>query len=150
VAEAMLPFHSEVFGSPSSPHGAGATARRATEEARAQVAALVGAEPDEILFTSSATEANNLAIKGVATAAGQNRRGIAAAATEHISILHPLRTLERHGFGVTLLPVDRDGFVEPGRLEELLTDRTLLVSVAHASGEIGTIQPLAEIRRVTR
>src|SRR5262249_53699243 len=110
--------------------------------------ALLASDPGEIVFTSSATEANNLALKGVALAATGRRRGILAAATEHISVLHPLRTLERWGFPVSLLSVDRDGLLDLNRLEAAVGDDTLLVSVAHASAEIGTLQPVEAIGRI--
>ncbi|MFQ5878347.1 MAG: cysteine desulfurase family protein [Acidobacteriota bacterium] len=150
VLEAMLPFLGERFGNPSSPHALGADARRGIEDARAAVAALLRASPEEILFTSSATEANNLAVKGLALARGIGRGHLVAAATEHISVLHPLRTLERWGYGLTLLPVDRSGRIDPDDLRRALRPTTILVSVAHASAEIGTLQPLAEICRVAR
>ncbi len=147
VLRAMLPYLGERFGNASSPHGRGAAAREAVEEARASVAALLGAAPEEIVFTGSASEANNLALKGLALARTIRDGHIVASATEHISVLHPLRTLERNGFRVTLLRVDRHGTVHPDELEKALTPDTLLASVAHASGEIGTVQPLAEICR---
>jgi cysteine desulfurase len=147
VHEAMRPWLAGRFGHPSSLHARGAAARAAVEEAREPVAGLLGAAPSEILFTASATEANNLAVKGVA-AAGGARPHLVAAATEHLSVLHPLRTLERQGCDITLLPVDRLGRIDPDRLEAELTPRTVLVSVAHASAEIGTLQPVAEVCRV--
>jgi cysteine desulfurase len=148
VLQAMLPYLGERFGNASSPHGRGAAAREAIEEARASVAALLGADPEEIVFTGSGSEANNLALKGLALARGARDGHLVASATEHISVLHPLRTLERSGFRVTLLPVDRHGVLDPDDLAKALTPDTLLASVAHASGEIGTVQPLPEICRV--
>jgi cysteine desulfurase len=148
VLESMLPFLGERFGNPSSPTGRGAAAREAIEEARAAVACLVRAAPEEIVFTGSASEANNLAVKGAALAAGTRGGHLVAAATEHISVLHPLRTLQRQGFEVTLLPVDRHGLLDPGRLAEALRPGTILATVAHACGEIGTVQPLEEICHV--
>ncbi len=145
---AMLPFLAERFGNASSPHLRGLRSRQVVEEARAAVASLVRARPEEIVFTGSATEANNLALKGIAHRAGDRRRRIVASATEHISILHPLRTLQKEGFHVTLLPVDRHGFVDLDDLRRSIDSDTLLVTVAHASGEIGTIQPLVEICRI--
>jgi cysteine desulfurase len=149
ILQAMLPFLGESFGNPSSPHARGAAAREAVERARDSVGSLLNASGEEIIFTASASEANNLALKGVAMAAGDRRRHLIAAATEHLSVLHPLRTLERQGHPVTLLPVDRNGVVDPGDLRAALRPDTLLVSLAHASGEIGTLQDLAEIGRVT-
>jgi len=148
VLEAMLPHLGARFGNPSSMHAGGLAAREAVELARRSVGALLGVPADEIVFTSSASESNNLALKGVALSGGTKRRSILAAATEHISILHPLRTLERQGFRVRLLPVDPQGLLDPDDLRRALADDTLLVSVAHASAEIGTVQPLAELCRV--
>lgn len=148
VFQAMLPYLGERSGNPVSPHERGRRARQAVDEARVSVAALVRCEPDEIVFTGSATEANNLALKGVALASGRPRGGIIAAATEHISVVHPLRTLERWGYGVTLLPVDHHGLIDPSLLRRRLSSDTLLVSIAHASAEIGTVQALEEICRL--
>jgi len=148
VREAMGPFLSDHFGSPSAPHRRGLEARRVVEAARASVARLVDAAPDEILFTASATEANNLAVKGVALAAGRGR--ILALATEHISVLHPLRSLERRGMEVSLVPVDPDGVVDLNRLRCELSGGAILMSVAHASAEIGTLQPLLDLCRLAQ
>lgn len=145
VLEAMLPCLGARFGNASSLNTCGREAREALEQARASVATLLAASPDEMLFTSSATESNNLALKGLALASGPKRGHLVAAGTEHLSVLHPLRTLERQGFSVTLLPVDRHGLVDPGDLARALRDDTILVSVAHASGEIGTVQPLVDL-----
>jgi cysteine desulfurase len=150
VLMAMLPWLGARFANPSSPHRRGAEGRAAVEQARAEVAALVGAADDEIVFTGSASEANNLAVKGIALARGTSPGHLVAAATEHISILHPLRSLERSGFRVTRLPVDGHGRVDPDDLRRALRPDTLLVSVAHASGEIGTIQDLPALCRVAR
>lgn len=151
VLEAMLPFFGARFGVASSLHARGPESRQAIETARASVAGLLAAPADELLFTSSATESNNLALKGIAAAASRRGSGhLIALQTDHIATLHPLRTLERQGFRVTLLPVDRCGLVDPGDLARSLRDDTILVSVGHASGEIGTIQPLAELCRVAR
>ena len=146
--EAMQPYLAAGFGVPSSPHARGAMAREALETARRAVAALLSADAAEIVFTGSATEANNLALKGIVRASGRGPRHVAAASTEHLSVLHPLRTLEKEGASVTLLPVDRDGFVDPDDLRRALRPETMLVSVAHASAEIGTLQPIAELCRV--
>jgi cysteine desulfurase len=148
--EAMLPFLGARFGNPSSLHRGGVEAREAVETARGSVAALLRVPAGELVFTSSATESNNLALKGIALAAGAKRRTLLAAATEHISVLHPLRTLEHRGFRVRRLPVDRHGLLDPDDLRRALTDDTLLVCVAHASAEIGTVQPLDELCRVAR
>jgi len=147
VFEAMLPWMGDRFGNASSPHARGAAARDAVERARAEVAALVHAAPEEIVFTGSASEANNLALKGVARARREGAGRLLAASTEHISVLHPLRTLEREGFSVALLPVDPAGLLDADDLARFLARDTLLLSVAHASGEIGTLQPLGAICR---
>ena len=145
VREAMLPYLGDRFGNPSSPNLPGRLARRVVDQARERVAALLGAHFEEILFTGSASEANNLALKGIAGAARRAGGHLVAASTEHASILHPLRTLSRQGFRTTLLPVDEVGMLRADRLEEALDDGPLLVSIAHASPEIGTVQPLKEI-----
>jgi cysteine desulfurase len=149
VREAMWPFLDDRFGSPSAIHRRGREARAAIETARAAVAALVDCPGEEIVFTASATEANNLAVKGTALASPGGGR-ILAAATEHISILHPLRTLARTGFEVVLLPVDKQGRLEPATLQREARRGDLLVTVAQASAEIGTLQPIAELVRIAR
>lgn len=149
VRRAMLPFLGEGFGSASSLSARGERARRAIEESRAAIADLLRAGAEEIIFTGSASEANNLALKGIAQACGDKRRGhLIAPATEHISILHPLKTLARQGFRVTLLPVDRHGTIDPDDLRKALASDTILVSLAHASPEIGTVQALGALCRV--
>jgi cysteine desulfurase len=150
VLEAMLPYFGARFGVASSLHARGAEARLAIDAARASVAALLAAHADEILFTSSATESNNLALKGIAAASGRPGGHLIALQTDHIATLHPLRTLERQGFRVTLLPVDRRGLADPDDLARALRDDTILLSLGHASAEIGTIQPLLELCRVAR
>lgn len=148
VREAMLPFLEERFDNPSGFHRRGQVAYDALQKARREVADLLRVEPEEIIFTGSATEANNLALKGLALAASGRRRAVVAAATEHISILHPLRTLAREGFPVHLVPVDRHGRFDPDDLRRTVGPDTLLVTVAHASAEIGTLQPLESIARI--
>lgn len=149
VREAMRPFLEERFGSPSASHRSGREAREAVETARNAVAALVGCPPEEIVFTASATEANNLALKGSASAAPRGGR-VLACSTEHISVLHPLRALARTGIEVVLLPVDARGRLDPALLERELRHGALLVTVAHASAEIGTLQPIADHDRIAR
>jgi len=148
VLQAMLPSLAARCGNASSLHARGLQARETVEEARAAVAALIRAAPEEVLFTASTTESNNLALKGVALASGRTRGHLVAAATEHISILHPLRSLERLGFSVTLAPVDGHGLLDPDVLKDALRDDTILVCVAHASGEIGTVQAIGDLARV--
>jgi len=148
VVEAMLPYFSERYGNPSSLYALAREAKGAVEEARGQVASAIGAEPEEIFFTSGGTESDNWAIKGVA--AGLRKRGdhIITSSIEHSAVIHPCRELEKEGFQVTYLPVDEFGRVDPGAVEDAITDATILISVMAANNEIGTIQPVAEIGRI--
>ncbi|NPV60067.1 MAG: cysteine desulfurase [Actinobacteria bacterium] len=146
--EAMLPFLGERFGNPSSLHSRGDAAREAVEEAREKVAALLGAEPEEIVFTSSGTEANNMAVKGIAAGSRRKGRHIVLSSIEHFSVLHAARSLEKQGYELTLVPVDANGAIDLGELEAAIGDYTVLVSVMAANGEIGTIQPIAEASRI--
>jgi len=148
VLEAMLPFFTEHYGNPSSGHELGNASRKAMEEARASVARLINAEPREIIFTASATEANNLAIKGLLAANRGKGNQIISSVVEHFSVLNQLKTLEKDGFKVTLLPVDKYGLVNPDQLAESITDQSVLVSIQAANPEIGTIQPLADLVKV--
>jgi len=150
VREAMLPFLAEHHGNPSSGHWAGAPAAQAVADAREQVAALLGCSPREVVFTSGGTEANNTALKGVVEAAGAERPHIVTTAVEHPAIVEPCRYLERHGADVTVVGVDATGLVDPDDIAAALRSETVLVSVMHANNEVGTIQPIAEIARVTR
>jgi cysteine desulfurase len=156
VLEAMLPYFTEHFGNPhSESHAHGRTAAAAVEEARREVALLIGADPREITFTSGATEANNLALKGAAHFARAHPRGaprdhIVTLATEHKCVLESCRRLEREGCRVTILPVAANGLVALAALEAVLTPRTLLVSIMAAHNEIGVIQPLAAIGALCR
>lgn len=150
VVKAMTTYLSEEFANPSGPHTPGLRAKEAAEEARAHVAALVGAEPGEIIFTSSGSEANNLAVKGVSAAAGRKGRHIVVSAVEHFSVLQAAKRLETEGWEVTYVPVDEYGTVDPEAVRAALRDDTVLVSVMHANGEVGTIQPLAEIAAVVK
>jgi cysteine desulfurase len=150
VVEAMLPYMAERFGNPSSLHSAGDPARDALETARGQVAALIGAAPAEIVFTSGATEANNLAIKGAAMRPKGKGRHVVASVVEHRSVVTPLKYLERSGFEVTFVGVDREGFVSPADVAAAIRPDTALVSVMTANGEIGTIEPVGEIGEIAR
>ena len=146
VVEAMLPFFSAMVGNPHNrQHAAGRAAAQAIEQARIEVAALIGARPAQILFTSGATEANNLALHGTARARRARGRHIVTVATEHASVLEPLRALARDGFEISILPVDAAGLVDPDRLAHALRPDTILVSVMAVNNEIGTIQPLGAI-----
>jgi cysteine desulfurase len=146
VLEAMLPYFTEDFGNAASRHHAfGRRAKEAVDRAREQVAGLIGADPREIVFTSGATESNNLALKGAAGMYRRHGNHIVTAVTEHKAVIDPCKRLAREGFDVTFLPVDRDGRVTPGQVAAALTDRTILVSVMAANNEIGTLQPIAEL-----
>jgi cysteine desulfurase len=148
VADAMSPLLADAFGNPSSGHWAGASARALVEEARGQVAALLGCRPGEVVFTSGGSEANNLALKGVFFARREAGDHIVTSEVEHPAILAPCRFLERQGARVTYLRVDGMGRVDPDDVRRALTPRTILVSVMHANNEVGTIQPIAEIVRI--
>lgn len=149
VVQAMLPYFSETFGNPSSVvHLASRQAAEAVERARAQVAQLIGARPGEIIFTSGATESNNLAIFGLARGGTAHRKRIVTTAIEHKAVLGPCQELQRQGFEVIQLPVNREGLVDLNAARSAITDETLLVSIQAANNEIGTIQPVAEIARL--
>ena len=149
VIEAMLPYFSQNYGNPSSIHSWGNEARKALEEARARVAALVGAKKsEEVLFTSGGTESNNLAIKGVAYRNKDKGNHIVTTTIEHMSVMNACKHLTKQGFNVTYVPVDKHGVVEVPSLEKAITDKTILVSVMYANGEIGTIQPIKEIGEI--
>lgn len=145
VAAAMRPFLDEAFGNPASGHWASTPAKAALEQARAQVATLLGCAPDEIVFASGGSEANNLAIKGTFFALQNKGEHIITTAVEHPAVLAPCRFLERLGAGVTYLPVDATGRVDPEAVRRAITPRTVLISVMHANNEVGTIQPIEEI-----
>ena len=148
AAEAMLPFLYEQFGNPSSSHPYGVVAKRAVETARAQVAALLGCRPVEVTFTSGGTESNNYALKGAALARRERGNHIITSAIEHPAVIEVCKWLETQGFRVTYLPVDACGQVDPADLERALTAETILVSVMHASNEVGTIQPIAALAEI--
>jgi cysteine desulfurase len=145
VLDAMLPYLTESFGNPSSAHAFGRAARAGLDEAHERVARQLGAEAREIVFTSGGTEANNLALKGAAWAGKAHGHRIVTSSVEHHAVGHTLRYLEKFGFEVVELPVDRYGRVDPDQLEAALTDRTTLVSIMLANNEVGTIQPVEEI-----
>jgi cysteine desulfurase len=149
VLEAMLPYFTRCFGNPSNGmHRLGEEAARAIDQARERVASLIGARAREIVFTSGATESNNLAIFGVARRHRHRGDHLVTAAIEHKAVLYPMHQLEREGFRVTVLPVGPDGRVDPAAVADAITDRTLLVSVMAANNEIGTLQPIAQIGEI--
>jgi cysteine desulfurase len=150
VREAMLPFLGETFGNPQSLHSVGHAAGEAVEAARENVAGLVGAGSDEIIFVSSGSEANNLALKGIAQAYQAKGKHIVVSAVEHLSVLNAATWLEKQGFTSTQVGVDAAGLVDPAEIEKALRPDTILVSVMTANGEVGTVEPVAEIARVCR
>src|SRR5262249_15581327 len=151
VVEAMLPFFSEHYGNAASRnHAFGWFAEEAVDAAREQVAALIGASGKEIIFTSGATESNNLAIKGVAAMYRKKGNHLITVVTEHKAVIDPCKRLERDGFQVTFLPVDRHGQVSAEQVAQALTDKTILVSVMAANNEIGTLQPIRDIGKLCK
>jgi cysteine desulfurase len=150
VVEAMLPFLGETFGNPSSVHDFGQEARAALEAARKRVAAFISASPNEIVFTSSGTEADNFAIKGLVAAAQKKGNHIVTSSIEHHAVLHSCKKLEKQGIQVTYLPVDNHGMVNPEDVAKAIQPSTILISVMHASNEVGTIQPIAEISKIAK
>jgi cysteine desulfurase len=145
VLDAMLPFLTESFGNPSSAHSFGRAARAALDDAHEKVAARLNAQGREVVFTSGGTEANNLALKGAAWAGKARGHRIVTSLIEHHAVGHTLRYLEKFGFEIVELPVDRYGRVDPDQLESALNDKTILVSIMLANNEVGTLQPIAEI-----
>ncbi len=150
VLEAMLPYLREQFGNASSLHHFGIQARRAVERARETVAAALGAQPREVVFTGCGTESDNQAIKGAAFASRDRGDHIVTSRVEHKAVLQTCQYLEKHGFRVTYLPVDEYGVVSPDDVAQAITAETSLVSVMFANNEVGTIQPIAEIARACR
>jgi cysteine desulfurase len=148
VLEAMLPYFSEKFGNASSLHSFGLEAKEALEESREKVAGLLGAKPEEIIFTSGGTESDNLALKGIARKNRQLGKHIITTQVEHPAILECCRKLEKEGFEVTYLPVTNEGLVDIASLESAIRSDTILISVMHANNEVGTIQPLEEMGRI--
>lgn len=148
--EAMLPYLGAEFGNPSSPHTFGRRARAALDEAHERIAAQIGAGPREIVLTSGGTEALNLALKGAAWAGKARGHRIVTTAVEHHAVLHPLQQLEKFGFEIVELPVDRYGRVDPDHVAAALTERTILVAVQLANNEVGTLQPIPAIAKVVK
>ncbi len=149
VLEAMTPYFTQNYGNPSSVHSFGNEARRAIDEARSKVSELIGAEKkEEIIFTSGGTESNNLAIKGVAYRNKDKGNHIITSSIEHMSVINTCKHLNKQGFEVTYLPVDKYGIVDIEALKKEITDKTILVSIMYANGEIGTIEPIKEIGEI--
>jgi cysteine desulfurase len=150
VVEAMLPYFTEHFGNPSSIYTIARDSKKAIDAARAQVAAALMAEPEEIYFTSGGSESDNWAIKGVAFANRKKGNHIITTAIEHHAVIHTCQYLEKQGFTVTYLPVDEFGLVSPAALEAAITEQTILISIMYANNEIGTIEPIAELGAIAR
>lgn len=150
VIKAMEPYFFEKFGNPSSIHTEGQEAKGAIEEAREKLAAFLGAKPEEITFTSGGTESNNFAIEGVAYAQEKKGNHIITTSIEHHAITEPCKFLEKRGFKITYVGVDKYGLVSPSDIKKAITDKTILVSVMHANNEIGAIQPIAQIGKIAK
>lgn len=150
VAQAMLSYMTDHFGNPSSVHSFGREAKKALEAAREKVAQAVGAQPGEIIFTSGGTEADNMAIRGAATAGKKRGNHIITSQIEHHAVLDTCKALEREGFSVTYLPVDENGLVKPEDVRQAITDQTILITIMHANNEVGTVQPIKEIGAIAR
>jgi len=147
VLEAMMPYLTSKFGNPSSSHSFGVECRAAIEQAREQVANLLGCEASEIVFTSGATESNNMVIKGIAKAAGKGKHFITSQ-IEHPAVLEPCRHVERFGYKVTYLPVDKYGMVDPDALAKAITPDTALITIMHSNNEVGTIQDISSLAKI--
>lgn len=150
VVDAMQPYFREIFGNPQSDHEFGWQAKMAIEEARAKVAGLIKSLPQEIIFVSSGTEANNFALKGIANAFEKKGKHIITSSIEHRSVLTTLKFLEKSGYKVTYLPVDKYGVVDPDDVRNNITEETILISIMHSNNEIGTIEPVAEIGKIAK
>ena len=150
VVQEMIRYITENFGNPSSVHSYGSEARKAVEGARERVSRSIGAKTEEIVFTAGGTESDNLAIKGVAYANRDKGNHIITSAVEHNAVLDTCKALEKEGFSLTILPVDGYGMVSPASVAEAITDKTILITIMHANNEVGTIQPIPEIGRLTR
>jgi len=150
VLEAMIPYFTEHFGNPSSIYSIARHSKKAIETARVQTAKALGADPDEIYFTSGGSESDNWAIKGVALANRKRGNHIITTQIEHHAVLHTCQFLEKEGFEVTYLPVDQYGLVDQSELEKAITEKTLLISIMYANNEIGTIEPIAELGAIAR
>ncbi len=150
VLDVMLPFFTECPGNASAVYATGREARKAVENARKQVAATIGAEPHEILFTGGGSESDNLAVKGTAYALREKGRHIITTAVEHPAVLNTCRWLEKQGFQVTYAEPDRDGYIDPEQIRRAIREDTVLISVMAANNEIGTLEPVAEIGRIAK
>ena len=150
VLKIMLPYFTDRFGNPSSIHSFGQEAKAAIEKAREEIASFLGAKQDEIIFTSGGSESDNFAIKGVAYANKHKGNHIITSSIEHHAVIKSCEFLEKMGFEVTYIPVNKDGLVDPEDVKKAITDKTILISIMHASNEIGTIQPIKEIGKIAK
>jgi len=150
VVKAMLPYFTDDFGNPSSIYSYGQEAKSVIDEARIQVAKLIGARDEEIVFTSGGTEADNFAIKGIAFANENKRDHVITSSIEHHAVIEVCKFLEKRGFSVTYLPVNEYGLVDPGDVKKAITNKTILISVMHANNEVGTIEPIVEIGKIAK
>jgi len=150
VYEAMLPYLKESFGNPSSFHWLGREVRKSVENSREKIAEVISAKPNEIYFTSGGTEADNTAIKGIAFANQSKGKHIITSKIEHYAVISTCQYLEKKGFNITYLPVDKYGTVDLDALKSAITDKTILISIMHANNEIGTIQPIEEIGEISK
>lgn len=150
VAQLMMTYYTEKYGNPSSVHSFGQEAKEGLEKAREQVAALIGAQPSEITFTSGGTEADNMAIIGTADAQRKKGKHIITSAVEHHAVLETCEYLEKNGFDLTIIPVDEEGFINPKDVEKAIRPDTILITIMHANNEVGTIQPIAEIGKIAK
>lgn len=150
VLETMLPYFTESFGNPSSIYSYGQEAKAAIEEARGKIAGLIGSRSEEIVFTSGGTEADNYAIKGIASANEPKGNHIITTSIEHHAVMETCLFLGKRGFRVTHVPVDEYGLVDPDEIRKAITDKTILISIMYANNEIGTIEPIAEIGKIAR
>ena len=150
VLEAMRPYFTEKFGNPSSIHSFGQEAKKAMEDSRLILADFLGAKPEEIVWTSGGTESNNFALFGVTSALEKKGNHIITSSIEHHAVGEPCKVLEKRGFSITYVKVDKAGLVCPADVKKAITDKTILISVMHANNEIGTIQPIAEIGKIAK
>jgi cysteine desulfurase len=150
VIKAMQPYFFEKFGNPSSIHTFGQEAKKAIEESRQTIAEILGAKPDEVVFTSGGTESNNFALEGIAFANENKGNHIIISAIEHHAVSEPAKFLEKKGFKITVVGVDKYGLVDPEDIKKAITDKTMFISIMHANNEIGTIEPISEIGKIAR
>ncbi|HJH30655.1 MAG TPA: cysteine desulfurase, partial [Methanosarcinaceae archaeon] len=150
VVDVMLPYFTDKFGNASSLHSFGQEAAKVLEQSRQEVASSIGAKPEEIIFTSGGTESDNLAIKGIAYRNSDRGKHIITSTIEHPAVLNTCAYLEKEGFEVTYVSVDSDGIIDMDEFEKAIRDDTILISVMHANNEIGTIQPISDISKLTK